>query len=153
MKQIRKRKVKPKKKPRPRQLSVSSAGIQEEREETFEDIQAEEVYNRVVAITDRNGFVATSGGSMPKRSPFKQGLKMGRGAHFAPKFKAFVENGGISANKNCVVVNIRSTTHIAMLTTFVGQSKKAPKTLCLNIPDRRRILFCCLNQAKRFARH
>jgi len=108
LKKVRKRKV-VKKKPRRKKVvpGAGAAGIQEEPEETYEDVQAEELYKRVVALTDRNGFVATSGGSLPKRSPFKQGLKMGRGAHFAPKFKAFIETGGVGAHKNCVVVNIR----------------------------------------------
>ena len=46
-------------------------------------------------------------GKLPKRSPYIKGEKMGRGAHFAPTFKKFVEGGGVGKYKNCVAMNMR----------------------------------------------
>mmetsp|Transcript_67414 Transcript_67414/g.152569 ORF Transcript_67414/g.152569 Transcript_67414/m.152569 type:complete len:783 (-) Transcript_67414:278-2626(-) len=68
---------------------------------------AEELYLAVAADCDAHGFKAMASGKLPCRSPFRQGMKMGRGAHFAERFRYFVETGGCAKYKNCVSVNIR----------------------------------------------
>ena len=52
-------------------------------------------------------FSPSVGGKLPARSPFAEGQKMGRGAAFAPRFREFVETGGVARHKHCVVMNVR----------------------------------------------
>lgn len=57
---------------------------------------------------ERPDFTPTTiSGKQPARSPYSAGVKYGKGALFAPKFREFVESGGVAAHKNAVVANIR----------------------------------------------
>ena len=84
--------------------------VREFEEGGVEDVSksADVRYAIVASSTAEDGFKTTdSGGTLPTRSPYAAKAKMGRGSPFAPKFREFVETGGLGQHKNAVVVNIR----------------------------------------------
>ena len=55
--------------------------------------------------------------TIPKRAPYRRGVKMCRGCDYFEKWKEFLVDGGIGAYKNAVVMNIRmnSIDHIDLI--------------------------------------
>ena len=70
-------------------------------------VDADALYASVAKMCSSSSFNTMSEGKLPKRSPYTEGEKMGRGALFAKRFRTFVEAGGVAAHKNCVAVSIR----------------------------------------------
>ena len=84
--------------------------VREFEEGGVEDVtkSADVRYAMASLSAEDNAFNVTGkGGTLPSRWPYTHGAKLGRGCPFAPKFREFVESGGLSRHKSAVVVNIR----------------------------------------------
>jgi hypothetical protein len=61
-----------------------------------------------LASEDKDSFEFFSKNHIPtSRSPYEAGVMMCRGAAYFPKFKEYIEKGGIARYKNSVVASIR----------------------------------------------
>jgi hypothetical protein len=67
--------------------------------------EADERYLEVAKDAALRDFFATK--EQPSRAPYASGEVMCRGAQFYPKWKAFLEQGGVGKFKNAVVTSIR----------------------------------------------